>query len=85
MKAEYGELRENDGEIRLLPESIDDLWHLQHIIGPGDLVFATTFRSVDAASDKIRRRRWRSARYGSGSGSSGWNSPSTVSGSGSRG
>jgi len=54
MKAEYGDLRDNQGEIRLLPESIDDLWHLQHIICPGDLVFATTFRSVDSASDKIR-------------------------------
>jgi protein pelota len=54
MKAEYGEMRNNYGEIRLLPESIDDLWHLQHLIDPGDLVFATTFRSVDAASDKIR-------------------------------
>lgn len=54
MKAEFGEIRNNYGEIRLLPESIDDLWHLRHIIGPGDLVFATTFRSVNAASDKIR-------------------------------
>ncbi|MFA4876535.1 MAG: mRNA surveillance protein pelota [Methanoregula sp.] len=54
MKAEYGELKGNDGEIRLLPESLDDLWHLQHIICPGDLVFATTFRSVDTAGDKIR-------------------------------
>lgn len=54
MKAEFGEMRNNFGEIRLLPESIDDLWHLQHIIAPGDLVFATTFRSVDAAGDKIR-------------------------------
>jgi protein pelota len=54
MKAEYGELKGDFGEIRLLPESIDDLWHLQHLIAPGDLVFATTFRSVDAASDKIR-------------------------------
>jgi protein pelota len=54
MKAEYGEMRNNYGEIRLLPESIDDLWHLQHIIATGDLVFATTFRSVDSASDKIR-------------------------------
>src|SRR5512133_1244543 len=54
MKAEYGELKNGYGEIRLLPESIDDLWHLQHIIGPGDLVFATTFRSVEAATDKIR-------------------------------
>jgi len=54
MKAEYGELKGNDGEIRLFPESIDDLWHLQHIICTGDLVFATTFRSVDTAGDKIR-------------------------------
>jgi protein pelota len=54
MKAEYVDLRESSGEIRLLPESIDDLWHLRHLIAPGDLVFATTFRSVDAASDKIR-------------------------------
>ncbi len=54
MKAEYGELKDRHGEIRLFPESIDDLWHLQHLIGVGDLVFATTFRSVDTASDKIR-------------------------------
>jgi len=54
MKAEFGELREKYGEIRLFPESIDDLWHLQHLISSGDLVFATTFRSVEAASDKIR-------------------------------
>ena len=54
MKAEYGELKNCSGEIRLFPESIDDLWHLQHLVAPGDLVFATTFRSVDAATDKIR-------------------------------
>ncbi len=54
MKAEYGELKDNAGEIRLFPESIDDLWHLQHLIAPGDLVFATTFRSVESATDKIR-------------------------------
>jgi protein pelota len=54
MKAEYGELKDRFGEIRLFPESIDDLWHLRHLINPGDLVFASTFRSVDTASDKIR-------------------------------
>jgi len=54
MKAEYGELKDWVGEIRLFPESIDDLWHLQHLINAGDLVFATTFRSVDTAPDKIR-------------------------------
>jgi len=54
MKAEFSEMKDNYGEIRLLPESIDDLWHLQHLVSSGDLVFATTFRSVDSASDKIR-------------------------------
>jgi protein pelota len=54
MKAETGELKGRYGEIRLLPESIDDLWHLQHLIAPGDLVFATTLRSVTAVTDKIR-------------------------------
>ena len=54
MKAEYGEIKDNYGEIRLFPESIDDLWHLQHLVSPGDIVFATTFRSVEGATDKIR-------------------------------
>jgi protein pelota len=54
MKAEYGELKDRFGEIRLFPESIDDLWHLRHLITSGDLVYATTFRSVDTATDKIR-------------------------------
>jgi len=54
MKAEAGELKGRYGEIRLLPESIDDLWHLQHLVAPGDLVFATTLRSVESATDKIR-------------------------------
>ena len=54
MKAEYGELKDRYGEIRLFPENIDDLWHLRHLIEPRDLVFATTFRSIDTASDKIR-------------------------------
>lgn len=54
MKAEYGELLKAFGEIRLFPETIDDIWHLDHLIHPGDLVFATTFRTVEAASDKIR-------------------------------
>jgi len=43
-----------EGEITLLPESIDDLWHLRHLIDRGDLVFALTFRKVESASDKLR-------------------------------
>ncbi|WP_292520668.1 mRNA surveillance protein pelota [Methanoculleus sp.] len=54
MKAEVKELRKQFGEIRLFAETLDDLWHLSHLVGPGDLVFATTFRSVEAATDKLR-------------------------------
>jgi protein pelota len=54
MKADYTDLKGNNGEVRLFPESMDDLWHLQHLVAPGDIVFATTFRSVDTASDKLR-------------------------------
>ncbi|MDD1717517.1 MAG: mRNA surveillance protein pelota [Methanoregulaceae archaeon] len=54
MKAEYAELDRGFGEIRLYPETLDDIWHLEHLISPGDLVFATTFRSVETAQDKIR-------------------------------
>ncbi|MDD1716180.1 MAG: mRNA surveillance protein pelota [Methanolinea sp.] len=54
MKAEFGELQRSFGEARLFPESVDDLWHLEHLISPGDLVFATTLRTVESAQDKIR-------------------------------
>jgi protein pelota len=54
MKAEELEINKGYGEIRLFPESLDDLWHLKHLIAPRDLVFATTFRAVDSATDKIR-------------------------------
>jgi protein pelota len=47
-------LRGDEGEIALLPESLDDLWHLKHIILRGDLVFALTHRKVPAIADKAR-------------------------------
>ena len=50
------------GELKLLPENGDDLWHLRHIIQPGDMVHAVTFRRDDreegkARADKAERRR----------------------------
>jgi len=47
-------LRGDEGEIALLPESLDDLWHLQHLISRGDLVFALTHRKVPVIADKAR-------------------------------
>ena len=54
MRAEIGDLQRSFGEIKLTPESADDLWHLEHLITIRSLLFATTLRSVEAASDKIR-------------------------------
>jgi protein pelota len=54
MKAEFCDLQRSFGEIRLFPENVDDLWHLEHLVSPGDLVFATTLRTVETPSDKLR-------------------------------
>jgi protein pelota len=54
MKAVWGEMKRGYGEIRLFPEVPDDLWHLEHLIFPGDLVFATTLRTADTPQDKLR-------------------------------
>ena len=45
MKVLYQDTRTN--EIKLLPETLDDLWHLHNLVDDGDLVFATTFRRKD--------------------------------------
>ncbi|WP_406660764.1 mRNA surveillance protein pelota [Methanolobus sp. ZRKC3] len=47
-------LKGRDGEISLVAETLDDLWHLKYIIEKGDLIFAVTKRKAEAASDKIR-------------------------------
>lgn len=54
MKAECDGLKDSTGEIRLFPESIDDIWHIKHLIRGGDLIFADTFRSLDSQTDKTR-------------------------------
>ncbi|MBS7610023.1 mRNA surveillance protein pelota [Candidatus Bathyarchaeota archaeon] len=32
--------------VKLVPEALDDLWHLLHLINPGDLVYGRTTREV---------------------------------------
>ena len=46
------------GEIKLVPENLDDIWHLYNIIEEGDLVRAVTFRtSEDEKADKLRAKK----------------------------
>lgn len=54
MKIVKKELRFNEGEISLVTESLDDLWHLKYILEPGDLVYAFTKRRIEGATDKLR-------------------------------
>lgn len=46
-------LRGDAGEIKLVPETLEDLWHLKFIIEKGDIVFSVTKRATQS-DDKLR-------------------------------
>jgi len=48
-------LKNRKGEIKLIPENLDDLWHLNHIIEKNDRVIALTKRIVES-KDKNKLR-----------------------------
>lgn len=46
------------GIIELIPETLDDLWHLSHIIEPGDLISSRTTRRIqDSTGERLRSDR----------------------------
>ncbi len=45
------------GEIKLVAENLDDIWHLYNIIEEDDLVRAVTFRTDECQDDKIRSKK----------------------------
>ena len=46
------------GEIKLIPENLDDIWHLYNIIEEGDLVRMVTFRTAEGEkADKLRAKK----------------------------
>ncbi|MFC3476928.1 mRNA surveillance protein pelota [Halobacterium litoreum] len=46
---------EGGGErITLVPESLDDLWHLAYVLEPGDLVAGDTHRRIQRNDDQMR-------------------------------
>jgi len=45
------------GEIKLIPENLDDVWHLYNIIEKNDLIRSMTYRSVEQKDDKIRFKK----------------------------
>lgn len=44
-------------EVRLAPETLDDLWHLHHLIDRGDVVTAWTVRTKEAREEKLRSEK----------------------------
>lgn len=46
-------LRDDEGEIKLIPETLEDLWHLKFLIKKGDRVFSLTKRAMQS-DDKLR-------------------------------
>ncbi len=59
MKAVLVEELKHDGfgEYKLVADSLDDLWHLSHLIAPGDAVYAVTMRTTDGTTDKLRAEK----------------------------
>ena len=45
------------GEIRLQVQNLDDLWHLDNLVQPGELVRAMTARRGEQKGDKLRPER----------------------------
>lgn len=60
MKILHQDARNN--EIKLMPQNIDDLWHLSNLIDERDMVFAMTFRRKEEQSDKLRNERMEKVR-----------------------
>jgi len=55
MKVIFKDLKH--GEIKLVPENLDDIWHLYNIIDEADLIRAITFRTDEQKDDKIRSKK----------------------------
>ena len=55
MKLIYKDLQH--GEIKLMPENLDYIWHLYNLIEKDDLVRSITYRSIEQKDDKIRSKK----------------------------
>ena len=56
MKVIFKDLKH--GEIKVIAENLDDIWYIYNIIEKGDLVRATTYRTIENSNDdKIRSKK----------------------------
>ena len=55
MKVIFKDLKH--GKIKLMPENLDDIWHLYNIIDEEDIVRGLTYRTEEGKDDKIRSKK----------------------------
>jgi len=55
MKVVFKDLKH--GEVKVVAENMDDIWHLYNVIDEGDLVRGLTFRTDERKDDKIRSKK----------------------------
>ena len=51
------EEKPKEGMVKVKAETLDDLWHLYHIIDPGDVVYAKTLRKQAQRADSLRAEK----------------------------
>jgi len=52
--ADRAQAERNRERLTVVPESLDDLWHLSHIVEPGDRVAGDTTRRIQRNDDQLR-------------------------------
>ena len=51
------EEKPKEGKVKLKVETLDDLWHLYHVIDEGDVVYAKTLRKQSQRADSLRAEK----------------------------
>ncbi|EEB73003.1 mRNA surveillance protein pelota [Thermococcus sp. AM4] len=51
------EEKPKEGIVKVKAETLDDLWHLYHVIDPGDIVYAKTLRKQAQRADALRAEK----------------------------
>jgi len=46
-----------DGLIRLVPENLEDLWHIERVLSPGDRVESVSFRTFKASDAAVAEKK----------------------------
>ncbi len=49
--------RPKEGKVKLKVETLDDLWHLYHVIDEGDVIYAKTLRKQSQRADSLRAEK----------------------------